>query len=72
MSAQTEFEARLEKWRANGLVDIKFFVNHQEKMTMDDLFAALNEFHDAIDGGNFETVETVETIEMRHSELLQA
>ena len=51
MTEREKFMARLEKARANGLVDMKFFFQPKRPVKPEEIFAALNEIEDAIDKG---------------------
>ncbi|MFM2042172.1 MAG: hypothetical protein RLY86_748 [Pseudomonadota bacterium] len=51
MTEQEQFIARFNKMRADGLVDIKFFVNPEGDVSVESFFGSLNRIFDAVDGG---------------------
>lgn len=48
MTERDKFMDRLEKARAAGLVDMKFFLHPAKALKPEEIFAAMNEIEDAI------------------------
>ncbi len=51
MTAQEKFIARFEQLKANGLVDIKFFVKGDVSLTPDEFFSAALRIDQAVEDG---------------------
>ena len=69
MIEQRKFEARFEKARAAGLVDMKFMVQNGDALSTEDFFGSLNKIEDAIEAGNCRRQTMWDDPVPQHSEL---
>jgi len=73
MTEREKFMRRFAKKRAEGLVDLKFFVRHGDTLSRDDMFADVNAMDELIDNGKCLRIdEFVERVAPQKIERLSA